>query len=57
MPFGNRSVMEQKLEFVRLASAAGANVSALCRRFGIGRTLAYKLIARYFMQNLPAGPR
>jgi transposase InsO family protein len=47
MPFGNRSVMEQKLEFVRLASAAGANVSALCRRFGIGRTLAYKLIARY----------
>ena len=47
MPFGNRSVMEQKLEFVRLASAAGANVSALCRRFGIGRTLAHKLIARY----------
>ena len=47
MPFGNRSVMEQKLEFVRLASAAGANVSALCRRFGIGRTLAYKLITRY----------
>jgi transposase InsO family protein len=47
MPFGDRSVMEQKLEFVRLASAAGANVSALCRRFGIGRTLAHKLIARY----------
>ncbi|MER8951114.1 helix-turn-helix domain-containing protein, partial [Mesorhizobium sp. M0809] len=39
--------MKQKLEFVMLASAAGANVSALCRRFGIGRTLAHKLLARY----------
>jgi transposase InsO family protein len=47
MPFGDNSAMKQKLEFVRLASAAGANVSALCRRFGIGRTLAHKLIARY----------
>jgi transposase InsO family protein len=51
MPFGNRSVMEQKLEFVRLASAAGANVSGLCRRFGIGRTLAHKLIARYQVEG------
>jgi transposase InsO family protein len=51
MPFGDRSVMEQKLEFVRLASAAGANVSALCRRFGIGRTLAHKLIGRYRVEG------
>jgi transposase InsO family protein len=47
MPFGDNSAMKQKLEFVKLASAAGANVSALCRRFGIGRTCAHKLIARY----------
>jgi transposase InsO family protein len=47
MPFGDNSAMKQKLEFVRLAGAAGANVSALCRRFGIGRTLAHKLIVRY----------
>lgn len=39
--------MKQKLEFVRLATAEGANVSALCRRFGIGRTCAYKLLARW----------
>jgi transposase InsO family protein len=51
MPFGDNSAMKQKLEFVRLASAAGANVSALCRRFGIGRTLAHKLIARYRAQG------
>jgi transposase InsO family protein len=39
--------MEQKLEFVALAQAEGANVSALCLRFGIGRTSAYKLLERY----------
>lgn len=47
MPFEDRSAMSQKLEFVRLALAEGANVSALCRRFGIGRTCGHKLLARY----------
>lgn len=47
MPFEDRSAMKQKQEFVRLASAEGANVSALCRRFGIGRTTGHKLLARY----------
>jgi transposase InsO family protein len=47
MPFKDRSAMKQKLEFVRLASAEGSNVSALCRRFGIGRTCGHKLLSRY----------
>jgi transposase InsO family protein len=47
MPFEDTSAMKQKLEFVRLAAAEGANMSALCRRFGIGRTCAYKLLARW----------
>ncbi|TIN90285.1 MAG: IS481 family transposase [Mesorhizobium sp.] len=47
MPFGDTSVMDGKLEFVRLAAQDGSNVSALCRRFGIGRTCGHKLIARY----------
>ena len=47
MPFEDNSAMKQPLEFVKLATAEGANVSALCRRFGIGRTSAHKLIARY----------
>jgi transposase InsO family protein len=47
MAFRERSAMEQKLEFVALAQAEGANVSALCLRFGIGRTSAYKLLERY----------
>ncbi|SDL29421.1 leucine-zipper of insertion element IS481, partial [Mesorhizobium muleiense] len=47
MPFKDKSAMKQRLEFVRLASAEGANVSALCRRFGIGRTCGHKLLLRY----------
>ncbi|WP_154674664.1 helix-turn-helix domain-containing protein, partial [Mesorhizobium erdmanii] len=51
MPFGDRSVVSQRLEFVRLASMEGANVSALCRQFGIGRTCGHKLIARYLSEG------
>ena len=47
MPFKERSAMFQKHEFVTLASREGANVSALCARYGIGRTCGYKLIGRY----------
>jgi transposase InsO family protein len=39
--------MSQKLEFVMLASGEGANISALCARFGIGRSCGYKLLGRY----------
>ena len=47
MPFREVSRMDAKLEFVRLASAEGANVRALCRRFGISPTTGYKWLARY----------
>lgn len=47
MPFREVSRMEAKLEFVRLASAEGANVRALCRGFGVSATTAYKWLARY----------
>lgn len=39
--------MDQREDFVRLALAPGANVSELCRRFGISRANAYKWLARY----------
>jgi len=41
------SVMESRLEFVRLACCAGAEMSALCRRFGISRKTGYKWLARH----------
>src|SRR5262249_17466563 len=42
-----KSVTDQREDFVRLALASGANVAELCRRFGISRANAYKWIMRY----------
>ena len=47
MAWKDVSVMSQRAEFVVLASADGANVSALCRRFGISRKTGYKWLSRY----------
>lgn len=38
--------VSQRREFVELASVEGANVSMLCRRFGISRKTGYKWIKR-----------
>lgn len=38
--------MDSRREFLELASVAGANVAALCRRFEISRKTAYKWLAR-----------
>ena len=35
--------MSERLEFVKLASAEGANVTVLCRRFGLARKTGYKV--------------
>ena len=47
MPWREATVKEQRAEFVRLARAESANVSELCRRFGISRKTGYKLIKRW----------
>jgi transposase InsO family protein len=39
--------MSSRLEFVRMASSPGANISSLCNRFGISRKTGYKWIERY----------
>lgn len=46
MPWRDVSVMELRQEFVVLASHPDANVSALCRRFGISRKTGYKWLDR-----------
>jgi len=46
MPWLEVSVAELRLEFVTLAGQPGANVSALCRGFGISRKTGYKWLAR-----------
>jgi len=47
MPWRELSIMDQREEFVRFASVAGANRSELCRRFGISRDKGYKWLERY----------
>ena len=43
--------MDLRKQFVLSAMSAGANVSALCRKFGISRTNGYKWIARFREQG------
>lgn len=47
MPWPEVSVSELRREFVALASAAGANVSGLCARYGISRKTGYKWLGRW----------
>jgi putative transposase len=43
--------MSQKLEFIEKASARGANISALCREYGISRQTGHKWLRRYRQQG------
>ncbi len=47
MPWTECDQMSLRLEFVTLASADGANVAELCRRFGISRKSGCKWIERH----------
>jgi transposase InsO family protein len=46
MPWHEVSIMEQRREFVRLATQEGVNRRELCRRFGIHPDTGYKWLAR-----------
>jgi transposase InsO family protein len=46
MPWQEVSVVEQRVEFVRLARMEGANRRELCRRFGIHPSTGYKWLER-----------
>lgn len=46
MVWSARSVVDERLEFCRLAGLEGANVSALCQRFGISRQTGYVWLKR-----------
>ena len=46
MPWREVSALDQRREFVRLASEEGANRRELCRRFGISPAVAYKWLSR-----------
>lgn len=44
--------MELRAEFVQLADQPGANMSRLCRRYGISRPTGYKWLRRYRQEGL-----
>jgi transposase InsO family protein len=51
MPWKERSIMDEREEFVRLALADGANRRELCRRYGISPTTGYLWLRRYQEQG------
>ena len=51
MPWRELTVTDQREEFVALALVSGANVSELCRRFGIARSCGYKWVRRYLAEG------
>ncbi len=51
MPWKVCDLLQSRLELVLLLKAEGANVSALCRRYGVSRKSAYKWLTRYGEQG------
>lgn len=47
MAWREKSIVEDRFEFVLLATVEGANIAELCRRFDISRETGYKWIARF----------
>jgi transposase InsO family protein len=47
MPWLETDVSEQRMQFVIEATAPGANVSAVCRKYGVSRRTGYRWIGRY----------
>jgi transposase InsO family protein len=52
MPFENKSVMEQRLEFCLLAIKRTMSFNMLCDRFNISRPTGYKWLSRYQLYGL-----
>lgn len=53
MPWQECTVMDERRDFVTLATREGANIRALCRRFGISPKTGYKWLARYARAGEP----
>src|SRR5437867_2998772 len=51
MPWRELTVTDQREEFVKLALTPGANMSELCRRFGIVPSNGHKWLSRYLAEG------
>ena len=59
MPWLETKVRDQRIQFVMTARRPGADITAVCRAFGISRTTGYKWLGReatagYFPANSTA---
>jgi len=52
MPFENKTVIMQRIEFISLAQMPKTNMSLLCKRFGITRRTGYKWLKKYQMYGV-----
>ena len=57
MPWSQVTVKDQREEFVRLAQQPAANISELCRRYGISRKTGYKWLGRDDLEDRSRRPR
>src|SRR5712671_4907613 len=53
MPWKKESDMSLRSEFIAFAAQDGANIAALCRRFGISRKTGYKWLTRHRADPTP----
>lgn len=51
MAWREKSILEDRYEFVLLATVEGANIAELCRRFDVSRETGYMWIARFKSQG------
>lgn len=52
MAWRNKSVFDQRLEFVKFGLEPGANIREICRRYEISPTIGYKWMERYQQEGL-----
>jgi hypothetical protein len=53
MPWRERSAMDEKASFILEWQSAECSFSALCRSFGISRTLGYRYVLRFLLRGPP----
>jgi len=52
MPWSVKNEMDERLKFVAEALSVSANMSEVCRKYGISRSLGYKVLRRYEQEGL-----
>ncbi len=53
MPWGVKSTMSLRQEFIHFALHEGSNIRELCRRYGISPKTGYKWLNRYLLKGKP----